>query len=62
MNHCLEEKRNIYILGKKGKANLVTPIEKKINRYAIDWSKEKKHCKLLLSYKYKKCSILNRAK
>ena len=35
---------------------------KKINRYAIDWSKEKKHRKLPLSYKYKKCSILSRAK
>ena len=32
----------IYIGGKKERANLVTPIEKKINRYAIDWSKEKK--------------------
>ena len=40
------EKKNIYIYiyiyeKKKEKANLVIPIEKKINRYAIDWSKEK---------------------
>ena len=33
------EKKNIY-WKKKKRANLVTPIEK-INRYAIDWSKEK---------------------
>ena len=39
MNHCLGEK-NIHILEKKEKSNLVIPIEK-INKYAIDWSKEK---------------------
>ena len=32
----------IYI-GKKEKANLVIPIEKKIKRHAIGWSKEKNH-------------------
>ena len=30
-----------YVLGKKEKANLVIPIEKKIKRHAIGWSKEK---------------------
>ena len=41
-NESLSWGKNIYI-GKNKKKNLVTPIEKKINRHAIDWSKEKKN-------------------
>ena len=53
--------REIYIYWKKKKKRpTVSHQLKKINRYAIAWSKETKHRKLLLSYKYKKCSILSR--
>ena len=52
----------IYIyIGEKKKRPTLSHQLKKINSYAIDWSKEKNHRKLLLSYKCKKCLILSRA-
>ena len=59
-DESLSRGKNIYI-GKKEKGTFVTPIQKNQEiRYRL--VKRKKQRKLLLSYKYKKCSILSRAK
>ena len=59
-NESLSRGKNIY-WEKKEKTDLVIPIEKKIKRPAIGWSKEKNTVSAA-KLQCKKCSILSRAK
>ena len=57
----MSKRKNIYI-EKKRKGQPCHTNEKKSTDTLPIGQKKKKHCKLLLSYKYKKCSIVSKAK